>query len=55
MEGRRVVISGVGAITPLGNTAEAFFARLVAGETGVRRATRFDPARYADFNRLHGL
>jgi 3-oxoacyl-[acyl-carrier-protein] synthase II len=45
MEGRRVVISGVGAITPLGNTAEAFFARLVAGETGVRRATRFDPAR----------
>jgi 3-oxoacyl-[acyl-carrier-protein] synthase II len=42
---RRVVISGMGAVTPLGNDVATFWGRLVAGESGVRRITAFDPER----------
>lgn len=40
----RVVITGMGAITPLGNSVPAFWQALVAGESGVRLATRYDIA-----------
>jgi 3-oxoacyl-[acyl-carrier-protein] synthase II len=42
---RRVVITGMGAVTPIGNTAPEFWRRLVAGERGVRRIEAFDPSR----------
>jgi 3-oxoacyl-[acyl-carrier-protein] synthase II len=42
---RRVVITGMGAVTPIGNTAPEFWRRLVAGERGVRRTEAFDPSR----------
>lgn len=45
MSNRRVVITGIGAITPLGNTAKDFFRNLVDGRTGVRDTTRFDVSR----------
>ncbi|MDW7981860.1 MAG: beta-ketoacyl-ACP synthase II [Thermomicrobium sp.] len=41
---RRVVITGVGAITPLALSAEETWRRLVAGESGIRRIERFDPS-----------
>jgi len=41
---RRVVVTGYGAVTPLGNDAEEFWRRLVAGESGVRSTQVFDPA-----------
>lgn len=44
MEKRRVVITGLGAVTPLGNTVEEFWRRLVAGESGMAPITAFDPA-----------
>ena len=40
----RVVITGMGAITPLGNSVLAFWDALVAGRSGVRLATRYDIA-----------
>ncbi len=40
----RVVITGMGAITPLGNSVPAFWEALVAGRSGVRLATRYDIA-----------
>jgi 3-oxoacyl-[acyl-carrier-protein] synthase II len=40
--GRRVVITGLGAITPIGNTAEEFWRNLVAGKSGISYITRFD-------------
>ncbi len=40
---RRVVITGVGAVTPCGNTAADTWASFVAGRSGIRRITRFDP------------
>lgn len=39
---RRVVITGLGAVTPCGNTAAETWASLVAGRSGIRRITRFD-------------
>lgn len=40
---RRVVITGIGAVTPCGNTASETWASLVEGRSGIGRITRFDP------------
>jgi len=42
---RRVVVTGVGAVTPLGTDAPSTWSRLVAGESGVRTIESFDPSR----------
>ncbi|HVU24874.1 MAG TPA: beta-ketoacyl-ACP synthase II [Opitutus sp.] len=39
---RRVVITGIGAVTPCGNSAAETWAALVAGRSGIGRITRFD-------------
>ncbi|HEX2853563.1 MAG TPA: beta-ketoacyl-ACP synthase II [Opitutaceae bacterium] len=39
---RRVVITGVGAVTPCGNTATDTWASLASGRSGIGRITRFD-------------
>ena len=40
---RRVVITGLGAVTPCGNSAPETWAALIAGRSGIARITRFDP------------
>ena len=47
MENRRVVITGLGTVNPLARDVESFWTALLAGRTGVRRVTRFDPAPFA--------
>ena len=42
MADRRVVISGLGAVTPLGCGVDRFWDRLIAGESGVTALTVFD-------------
>jgi len=44
---RRVVVTGMGAVSALGNTVAATWEGLVAGRSGVRRIESFDPARIA--------
>jgi 3-oxoacyl-[acyl-carrier-protein] synthase II len=44
-EGRRVVVTGLGAVTPLGTDVPTFFRRLVAGESGLGPITLFDASR----------
>lgn len=39
---RRVVITGMGALTPLGKTVEEFWNNLIEGKSGIRKIDRFD-------------
>ena len=42
---RRVVITGMGCVTPIGIGRVAFWRALINGESGVRRITSFDTAK----------
>ncbi len=46
MQKRRVVVTGVGAITPIGNDVKTFWENLVAGKSGAGPITLFDPSQY---------
>jgi 3-oxoacyl-[acyl-carrier-protein] synthase II len=43
---RRVVVTGMGCVTPLGSGADRFWKGLVAGRSGVDRLSLFDPQPY---------
>jgi 3-oxoacyl-[acyl-carrier-protein] synthase II len=43
---RRVVVTGIGAITPLGNTAPAYWEGLINGVSGTAPITRFDATKF---------
>ena len=42
----RVVVTGLGAVTPVGNTVNEFWQNLIAGKNGVGPITTFDAARF---------
>jgi len=46
MELKRVVVTGLGAITPLGNSAEETWKNLLAGVSGAGPITRFDSSKF---------
>lgn len=43
MTKRRVVVTGVGVVTPLGNDIETTWANIKAGKSGVGPLTRLNP------------
>lgn len=46
MQSRRVVITGIGAITPIGNNIEEYWKGLISGANGVDFITRFDASNF---------
>ena len=44
---RRVVVTGMGALTPVGNDVPAFWDGLINGRSGITRISTFDPAKVA--------
>jgi 3-oxoacyl-[acyl-carrier-protein] synthase II len=47
MTRRRVVVTGLGIISPVGNTVAEAWGSILAGKPGITRISRFDPARLA--------
>ncbi len=43
---KRAVITGLGALTPIGNTTTAFWENLIKGTSGAARISKFDPSRF---------
>src|SRR3989338_6522928 len=43
MDKRRVVVTGLGAVTPVGNNKDDLWKALLAGKSGAGRITQFDP------------
>jgi len=44
---RRVVVTGLGVVCPIGNTVQQAWDSALAGTSGITRITRFDPSRLA--------
>ncbi|MCS6857428.1 MAG: beta-ketoacyl-ACP synthase II [Sandaracinaceae bacterium] len=44
---RRVVVTGLGAVTPCGDDVESTWANLIAGKSGIGPITRFDASRFS--------
>ncbi len=47
MSKRRVVITGLGIVSPVGNTVSDAWANILAGKSGITRITRFDATAFA--------
>jgi len=46
-ENRRVVVTGLGVVSPVGSTKDSFWAALQAGESGIGPITKFDTEAFA--------
>jgi 3-oxoacyl-[acyl-carrier-protein] synthase II len=47
MSRRRVVVTGLGCVSPVGNTAQESWTRILAGQSGIDRITHFDASAFA--------
>ncbi|MCD6386426.1 beta-ketoacyl-ACP synthase II [Candidatus Sumerlaeota bacterium] len=47
MSKRRVVITGLGAVTPIGNNVKDYWENLIAGKSGITRITKFDASEFS--------
>lgn len=57
MSKRRVVITGLGIISPVGNTVEQAWSNILAGKSGISRISRFDASTFASqiAGEVHGF
>ncbi len=46
MSKRRVVVTGLGALTPIGNNVDEYWNALLAGKSGAATITKFDPSSF---------
>jgi 3-oxoacyl-[acyl-carrier-protein] synthase II len=46
MQTKRIVVTGIGAITPIGNTVEAYWDSLINGVSGADMITQFDASKF---------
>ena len=44
---RRVVVTGIGLVTPLGMGVEKTWKAICTGQSGISRITKFDPSSYS--------
>jgi 3-oxoacyl-[acyl-carrier-protein] synthase II len=47
MSRRRVVVTGLGCVSPVGNTVEQAWTNLLAGQSGIGLITKFDPSTFS--------
>ncbi len=47
MSRRRVVVTGLGCVSPVGNTVNEAWSNLLAGRSGIDRITKFDPTAFS--------
>ena len=46
MSKRKVVVTGIGVVSPLGSTLDTMWTRMLNGESGVGRITHFDASEF---------
>lgn len=46
MKSQRAVITGMGAVTPLGSSIDLYWNGLIKGVSGVRKITQFDTSEF---------
>ncbi|MCL1944611.1 MAG: beta-ketoacyl-ACP synthase II [Firmicutes bacterium] len=46
MHSKRVVVTGMGVVSPIGNSVDSFWDSLIKGKSGIGRLTRFDTSNY---------
>ena len=46
MQLKRVVVTGMGAVTPIGNTLDQYWNALIAGKSGAAQITHFDASKF---------
>ena len=46
MKKRRVVVTGIGALTPIGNNLQEYWENLIKGKSGAEKITHFNPENF---------
>ena len=46
MELKRVVVTGLGALTPIGNTVDSYWNALISGKSGAAPIQQFDASKF---------
>ena len=53
MKLNRVVVTGLGALTPIGNNIKEYWSGLVSGKSGAAKITHFNPEKFKEISPLN--